>query len=157
MELVSREYGERFQSIDPTARQIRENFDTIPFRFNIGNLENYILALASIVDLKKNIEAVQGADVYPASQHMLIHQGKVLENTTTLEENAVAESSFIVIMLTKERLIYRNNRVLFLIGIIGNCSYCLTHAKKTMQTKAAARGASSASGGVLDCNLVLRI
>ncbi|KAF4394317.1 hypothetical protein G4B88_018467 [Cannabis sativa] len=57
----------------------------------------------SIVDVKKNIEAVQGADVYPASQQMLIHQGKVLKDTTTLEENAVAENSFIVIMLTKTK------------------------------------------------------
>ncbi|XP_062106296.1 ubiquitin receptor RAD23d-like [Humulus lupulus] len=57
----------------------------------------------SVVDVKKNIEAVQGADVYPASQQMLIHQGKVLKDTTTLEENAVAENSFIVIMLTKTK------------------------------------------------------
>ncbi|KAM6551639.1 hypothetical protein CsatB_001447 [Cannabis sativa] len=34
---------------------------------------------------------------------MLIHQGKVLKDTTTLEENAVAENSFIVIMLTKTK------------------------------------------------------
>jgi len=32
---------------------------------------------------------------------MLIHQGKVLKDGTTLEENKVAENSFIVIMLTK--------------------------------------------------------
>ena len=51
--------------------------------------------------MKKNIETVQGADVYPAAQQMLIHQGKVLKDTTTLEENKVAESSFIVIMLSK--------------------------------------------------------
>ncbi|XP_060959662.1 ubiquitin receptor RAD23d-like [Cannabis sativa] len=34
---------------------------------------------------------------------MLIHQGKVLKDMTTLEENAVAENSFIVIMLTKTK------------------------------------------------------
>ena len=51
--------------------------------------------------MKKSIETVQGADVYPAAQQMLIHQGKVLKDATTLEENKVAENSFIVIMLSK--------------------------------------------------------
>jgi len=51
--------------------------------------------------VKKSIETVQGADVYPAAQQMLIHQGKVLKDATTLEDNNVAESSFIVIMLSK--------------------------------------------------------
>jgi hypothetical protein len=36
---------------------------------------------------------------------MLIHQGKVLKDGTTLEENKVAENSFVVIMLTKVSLI----------------------------------------------------
>lgn len=51
--------------------------------------------------MKKNIENVQGAETYPASQQMLIHQGKVLKDGTTLEENSVAENSFLVIMLSK--------------------------------------------------------
>ncbi|GAU14845.1 hypothetical protein TSUD_50570 [Trifolium subterraneum] len=55
----------------------------------------------TISDVKKNIETVQGVDVYPAAQQMLIHQGKVLKDGTTLEENKVAENSFIVIMLSK--------------------------------------------------------
>ncbi|XP_028245248.1 ubiquitin receptor RAD23c-like isoform X5 [Glycine soja] len=55
----------------------------------------------TLSEVKKNIETVQGADVYPAAQQMLIHQGKVLKDGTTLEENKVAESSFIVIMLSK--------------------------------------------------------
>ncbi|KAK6927955.1 Ubiquitin-associated domain, partial [Dillenia turbinata] len=54
-----------------------------------------------VADVKKAIETVQGADVYPAAQQMLIHQGKVLKDPTTLEENKVAENSFLVIMLTK--------------------------------------------------------
>lgn len=54
--------------------------------------------------MKKNIETVQGSDVYPAAQQMLIHQGKVLKDATTLEENKVAEKSFIVIMLSKVKL-----------------------------------------------------
>ncbi|XP_022725181.1 ubiquitin receptor RAD23c-like isoform X2 [Durio zibethinus] len=55
----------------------------------------------AVADVKKNIETVQGADVYPAAQQMLIHKGKVLKDDTTLAENCVTENSFIVIMLTK--------------------------------------------------------
>ncbi|XP_019452404.1 PREDICTED: ubiquitin receptor RAD23c-like isoform X4 [Lupinus angustifolius] len=57
----------------------------------------------TVSEVKKNIETVQGADVYPAAQQMLIHQGKVLKDATTLEENKVAENSFIVIMLSKSK------------------------------------------------------
>lgn len=53
--------------------------------------------------MKKNIETVQGADVYPAAKQMLIHQGKVLKDETTIEENKVAENSFIVVMMNKVR------------------------------------------------------
>ncbi|KAI4313941.1 hypothetical protein L6164_026882 [Bauhinia variegata] len=56
-----------------------------------------------VADVKKIIETVQGADVYPSTQQMLIHQGKVLKDSTTLEENKVAENSFIVIMLSKSK------------------------------------------------------
>lgn len=57
----------------------------------------------TVADVKKNIETVQGSDVYPAGQQMLIHQGKVLKDGTTLEENKVAENNFIVVMLTKSK------------------------------------------------------
>ncbi|QCE08631.1 ubiquitin receptor RAD23c-like [Vigna unguiculata] len=57
----------------------------------------------TVSEVKKSIETVQGADVYPAAQQMLIHQGKVLKDATTLEDNNVAESSFIVIMLSKSK------------------------------------------------------
>ncbi|GMY18345.1 ubiquitin receptor RAD23c-like isoform X2 [Fagus crenata] len=57
----------------------------------------------SVADVKKSIETVQGADIYPAAQQMLIHQGKVLKDGTTLDENKVAENSFVVIMLTKNK------------------------------------------------------
>jgi len=56
--------------------------------------------------LKKNIEAAQGADLYPASQQMLIHRGEVLEDATTLEENKVAEDDFVVIMLSKVMVLF---------------------------------------------------
>ncbi|KAL8034496.1 hypothetical protein ABFX02_12G032600 [Erythranthe guttata] len=57
----------------------------------------------TVADVKKNIETVQGSDIYPAGQQMLIHQGKVLKDDTTLEANNVAEKSFVVIMLTKSK------------------------------------------------------
>ncbi|XP_022776955.1 ubiquitin receptor RAD23c-like isoform X3 [Durio zibethinus] len=57
----------------------------------------------AVADVKKNIETIQGADVYPAAQQMLIHKGKVLKDDMTLAENSVAENSFIVIMLTKNK------------------------------------------------------
>nr|GMC62607.1 ubiquitin receptor RAD23d-like [Ipomoea batatas] len=57
----------------------------------------------TIADVKKAIETVQGSDVYPAAQLMLIHQGKVLKDTTTLEENKVAENNYVVVMLTKNK------------------------------------------------------
>ncbi|CAI9766930.1 unnamed protein product [Fraxinus pennsylvanica] len=57
----------------------------------------------TVTDVKKNIETSQGSDVYPAAQQMLIHQGKVLKDETTLEENKVAEKSFVVIMLSKNK------------------------------------------------------
>ncbi|KAM7267861.1 hypothetical protein ACFE04_010027 [Oxalis oulophora] len=55
----------------------------------------------TVADVKKTIETVQGENVYPAAQQMLIHQGKVLKDDTTLDENKVAENSFVVIMLSK--------------------------------------------------------
>ncbi|KAF9674106.1 hypothetical protein SADUNF_Sadunf10G0093200 [Salix dunnii] len=56
-----------------------------------------------VADVKKNIETAQGATVYPAEQQMLIHQGKVLKDDTTLSDNKVAENSFVVIMLSKTK------------------------------------------------------
>lgn len=54
-----------------------------------------------VADVKRSIETVQGSAVYPAAQQMLIYQGKVLKDGTTLLENNVAENSFIVVMLSK--------------------------------------------------------
>ncbi|CAO2817255.1 unnamed protein product [Amaranthus hypochondriacus] len=56
----------------------------------------------TVADVKKNIEKVQGTETYPAGQQMLIHQGKVLKDATTLGENSVAENSFLVVMLSKK-------------------------------------------------------
>ncbi|GAA0147796.1 damaged DNA-binding protein [Lithospermum erythrorhizon] len=57
----------------------------------------------TVASVKKTIETVQGADVYPAGQQMIIYQGKVLKDETTLEESNVSEGSFIVIMLSKSK------------------------------------------------------
>ncbi|XP_031101297.1 ubiquitin receptor RAD23c-like isoform X1 [Ipomoea triloba] len=57
----------------------------------------------TVADVKKSIETVQGSDVYPASKLMLIHQGKVLKDGTTLEENKVAENNFVVVMISKSK------------------------------------------------------
>ncbi|CAN0876370.1 Ubiquitin receptor RAD23c [Linum grandiflorum] len=57
----------------------------------------------TVAYVKSLIETAQGADVYPAGQQMLIHQGKVLKDNTTLDENKVVENSFIVVMLTKSK------------------------------------------------------
>ncbi|KAF8040240.1 hypothetical protein BT93_B2470 [Corymbia citriodora subsp. variegata] len=67
------------------------------------NFEIEVEAQDLVVDVKKKIENVQGASTYPASQQMLIHQGKVLKDETTLDENKIAENSFLVIMLTKSK------------------------------------------------------
>lgn len=56
-----------------------------------------------VADVKKSIETAQGNSVYPAESQMLIHQGKILNDQTTLDENKVSENSFIVIMLTKAK------------------------------------------------------
>ncbi|XP_057543169.1 ubiquitin receptor RAD23d-like isoform X2 [Amaranthus tricolor] len=53
--------------------------------------------------VKKTIESVQGEKAYPASQQMLIYQGKTLIDGTTLRENKVAENSFLVVMLFKSK------------------------------------------------------
>ncbi|XP_037491960.1 ubiquitin receptor RAD23c [Jatropha curcas] len=68
------------------------------------NFEIEVKPDETVADVKKVIETAQGADLYPAAQQMLIYQGKVLKDGTTLEENKVAENSFIVIMLSKSKV-----------------------------------------------------
>lgn len=78
--------------------------------------------ILQVADVKKSIETVQGTDVYPAAQQMLIHQGKVLKDGTTLEENKVVENSFVVIMLTKVKV-----NPLLLTASMANCSICFCY------------------------------
>lgn len=53
--------------------------------------------------VKKNIEDVQGKDNYPCGQQLLIHNGKVLKDETTLADNKVSEDGFLVVMLSKSK------------------------------------------------------
>ncbi|KAL2982646.1 hypothetical protein AAZX31_13G352300 [Glycine max] len=55
----------------------------------------------TIMAVKKNIEDVQGKDNYPCGQQLLIHNGKVLKDETTLSDNKVSEDGFLVVMLSK--------------------------------------------------------
>ncbi|XP_010532056.1 PREDICTED: ubiquitin receptor RAD23b [Tarenaya hassleriana] len=57
----------------------------------------------TIMAVKKNIEDSQGKDNYPCGQQLLIHNGKVLKDETTLAENKVTEEGFLVVMLSKSK------------------------------------------------------
>jgi UV excision repair protein RAD23 len=54
-----------------------------------------------VTTVKKQIEESQGKDAFPCSQQLLIHQGKVLKDDTTMADNKVSENGFLVVMLTK--------------------------------------------------------
>ncbi|KAK2976605.1 hypothetical protein RJ640_021407 [Escallonia rubra] len=62
-----------------------------------------ILYDPKIMAVKKNIEDVQGKDNYPCGQQLLIHNGKVLKDDSTLAENKVSEDGFLVVMLSKSK------------------------------------------------------
>ena len=53
-------------------------------------------------DLKTSVQEQKG-EAYPANALVLIHQGKILKNETTLAENGVADAptSFLVMMVQK--------------------------------------------------------
>ncbi|KAJ8755196.1 hypothetical protein K2173_018994 [Erythroxylum novogranatense] len=57
----------------------------------------------TVMAVKKNIEDVQGKDSYPCGQQLLIHNGKVLKDETTLADNKVLEDGFLVVMLSKSK------------------------------------------------------
>ncbi|XBI45838.1 hypothetical protein VPH35_110230 [Triticum aestivum] len=57
----------------------------------------------TIMAVKKNIEEIQGKDSYPWGQQLLIHNGKVLKDESTLDENQVSEDGFLVVMLSKSK------------------------------------------------------
>ena len=57
-----------------------------------------------VSSVKGKIEKSQGTDAFPCAQQLLIHQGKVLKDETTMADNKVAEGGFLVVMLTKVAL-----------------------------------------------------
>ncbi|CAK9255351.1 unnamed protein product [Sphagnum jensenii] len=82
----------------------------------------------TVIAVKKQIEESQGKDAFPCSQQLLIHQGKVLKDDTTMDDNKVSENGFLVVMLTKSS-----------IGL---------HSAMCLQTKTPAAPPSSSSGTV---------
>lgn len=59
--------------------------------------------VVQVLNVKRQIEDSQGKESFPCSQQLLIHQGKVLKDETTMEENKVSENGFVVVMLTKAK------------------------------------------------------
>ncbi|GMI72992.1 Arabidopsis thaliana aldehyde oxidase 1, RADIATION SENSITIVE23B [Hibiscus trionum] len=57
----------------------------------------------TVMAVKKTIEDIQGKDNYPCGQQLLIHNGKVLKDDTTLADNKVSDDGFLVVMLGKSK------------------------------------------------------
>ncbi|CAD6341614.1 unnamed protein product [Miscanthus lutarioriparius] len=72
-------------------------------KLNVKTLKgtNFEIEASPDASVKRIIETTQGQSTYPADQQMLIYQGKILKDETTLEGNGVAENNFLVIMLSK--------------------------------------------------------
>ncbi|CAN6980313.1 hypothetical protein IGI04_038551 [Brassica rapa subsp. trilocularis] len=68
-----------------------------------SHFEIRVLPTDTIMAVKKNIEDSQSKDNYPCGQQLLIHNGKVLKDETTLVENKVTEEGFLVVMLSKSK------------------------------------------------------
>ncbi|EOA35320.1 hypothetical protein CARUB_v10020503mg [Capsella rubella] len=68
-----------------------------------NHFEIRVLPSDTIMAVKKNIEDSQGKDNYPCGQQLLIHNGKVLKDETSLVENKVTEEGFLVVMLSKSK------------------------------------------------------
>jgi UV excision repair protein RAD23 len=57
----------------------------------------------TVSSVKRQIEESQGREAFPCAQQLLIHQGKVLKDDTTMTDNKVSENGFLVVMLTKTK------------------------------------------------------
>ncbi|KAG7590744.1 Ubiquitin domain [Arabidopsis suecica] len=68
-----------------------------------SHFEIRVLPSDTIMAVKKNIEDSQGKNNYPCGQQLLIHNGKVLKDETSLVENKVTEEGFLVVMLSKSK------------------------------------------------------
>lgn len=70
-------------------------------------LELFVFIM-QVIAVKKQIEDTQGRELFPCAQQLLIHQGKVLKDETTMDDNKVSENGFLVVMLTKVRSLSTN-------------------------------------------------
>ncbi|CAN8240473.1 unnamed protein product [Cochlearia groenlandica] len=68
-----------------------------------SHFEIRVLPSDTIMAVKKKIEETQGKDNYPCGSQLLIHNGKVLKDETTLLDNNVNEQGFLVVMLSKTK------------------------------------------------------
>ncbi|GBG61327.1 hypothetical protein CBR_g20362 [Chara braunii] len=68
---------------------------------NTFNLE--VDSQDKVRNVKEKIQDSQGKEMYPMENQVLIYQGKVLKDETSLVENNITESGFIVVMLTKSK------------------------------------------------------
>ncbi|KAK1323633.1 putative DNA repair protein RAD23-1 [Acorus calamus] len=69
-----------------------------------NNFQIQVQSTDTIMAVKKNIEeTTKGKDNYPCGQQLLIHNGKVLKDETTLEENKIEDNGFVVVMLSKSK------------------------------------------------------
>jgi UV excision repair protein RAD23 len=59
----------------------------------------------NIMTVKSQIEDLRGRDLSQAENMLIIHQGKILEDDTTLEENNVTEHSFFVVTPKSKKMI----------------------------------------------------
>ena len=82
--------------------------EVVAQKFDVIGLIEMCLFVLKVMAVKKNIEDVQGKDNYPCGQQLLIHNGKVLKDETTLAENKVTEDGFLVVMLSKVFLLLHN-------------------------------------------------
>uniref|UniRef100_K3ZTA5 Ubiquitin receptor RAD23 n=3 Tax=Setaria TaxID=4554 RepID=K3ZTA5_SETIT len=93
----------RLQPSSSTRRRRRGEMKVSVKTLKGSSFQIEVEATDKVADVKKVIESTQGQNVYPADQQMLIHQGKVLNDETTLEENQVLENNFLVIMLRQNK------------------------------------------------------
>lgn len=78
--------------------------------------------------VKKCIEDVQGKDNYPCGQQLLIYNGKVLKDESTLAENKVSEDGFLVVMLSKVTTLTEDSTVGFMVLGSMLCMDCKARA-----------------------------
>ncbi|KAG0609126.1 hypothetical protein M758_8G160100 [Ceratodon purpureus] len=96
--------------LSPTTPQLRRPVPDRPRTMKIsvktlkGNHFDLQVAEDELVSsVKGKIEKSQGSDAFPCAQQLLIHQGKVLKDETTMADNKVSEGGFLVVMLTKAK------------------------------------------------------